>query len=907
MGWGIHLTSWKQFEARVADIFVSAGFIVERNKQMNGFEFDIVATRRTFGSFDLRIGVECKWRTDKEVGNNDVHEFVVKFRSIQSTQEFTHGIMVTNTRFSRNAYESSYHVPAVRLVTLDMLEDELIGGRLYLENSFRAYKADSAAKFINLSANLHPREHSGEKTQIANIVEYCSDVFEQSENHFVFLLGDFGTGKTTVAEQVHRTLAERFLAGGGNVFPVIQYLRTLQSFDTEESFIQAQIRLAAPELGLTLVDRIRDRHKLLYILDGFDEIATNAVEDERMGLLSRVMRIAAQADHLLLTSRPSYFTDIEGINRLVNALTRRDFSQAAQFGRPALTSDSAKAAKLAQSLAVVSKNGAGRQYQLFHKKNTSILEILPLAESDIEAYLRPHQSQLIQNYGRSVPEIVSALADIYDLSDLLTRPIFLSMLCEILLANILNINDPNLDIGAAGVYQIYVNAHLDRDWNVRQFLTRDERLAFARAAAVVMLEAGGSLEASKASIARIVARGNDSLAAIRRSELLRQEARVEADVKVCSFITLTTNDQVAFSHKSFMEYFVADTIVAQLEQSAPIEQLRSPLNYEILYFVGSYCIIRGRYFFDLIEHLNKIGPSESDVYRTNIRVALLYARRVSEDAKFFSINYESIKISKKTFKRCSFEDFILSNATFRGVCFDDCTFTKVTILGEVGHVTFTGCTGEILIGPKLGKVVAKTCCMVLRGSGEVGSRILKVEGGNWSQAQFELRADATSIIGVNFQEVSLVLPTASELALSNCSLTDVRITRGGAVRGATPKPVRISITGCELQGVSFADALIKPESFAQVRDHLADCTGVLFILDEFRAVRELRRGLEYVGWAITGKLLLLTSELRDVYLSNESSFTAAMDQDGRLAAITQLMAQHGKLPPKIMPEDFRRS
>ena len=111
----------------------------------------------------------------------------------------------------------------------------------------------------------------------------------------------------------------------------------------------------------------------------------------------------------------------------------------------------------------------------------------------------------------TVKEVYDIISNIYDLTDLMTRPLLLGMFVEILFKGDIDLEDADLKMGAAGLYQIYVNLHLFRDWKKRQFLSPKERLIFARAAAVSMLEAGENLQARFSSIVEVVNRGRNYL------------------------------------------------------------------------------------------------------------------------------------------------------------------------------------------------------------------------------------------------------------------------------------------------------------------------------------------------------------------------------------------------------------
>ena len=299
-------TGWKQFERDIARLFQAAGYGTEQNVDYSGQEFDIIATKRDFGDINSRIAIECKLRKTGSVSNADVHEFISAFNASARAHGLTYGIIVSNKNFSRQAHAAVHAHPQIRLVVAQTLERELLGARIYLEFAKGNYRSDFT-NYIPLAAkDVALRAES--VADIQDIAERCKLRLLDPQPSFTILLGDFGSGKTTIAEQVHSQLADAFLTGESGVFPLILYLRTLEQYASEENFIESHLKLSSRDFSLDRLKMLQIHNKIVLILDGFDEVAANASEDERMRLFSRVMRIATRGHSVMLTSRPSYLT-----------------------------------------------------------------------------------------------------------------------------------------------------------------------------------------------------------------------------------------------------------------------------------------------------------------------------------------------------------------------------------------------------------------------------------------------------------------------------------------------------------------------------------------------------------------------------------------------------------------------
>src|SRR3546814_17471475 len=76
-----------------------------------------------------------------------------------------------------------------------------------------------SANYVVLRAEK-VRERRRTKDSIPDAARYCAQRLRLATPSFTVLLGDFGSGKTTLAEQIHAQLAAVFLAEESDVFPL---------------------------------------------------------------------------------------------------------------------------------------------------------------------------------------------------------------------------------------------------------------------------------------------------------------------------------------------------------------------------------------------------------------------------------------------------------------------------------------------------------------------------------------------------------------------------------------------------------------------------------------------------------------------------------------------------------------
>lgn len=314
-----------KFEQEVAELFASSGYHIQTNAQKKGFEYDLIATISGVSGLTTKIAVECKFRSRQQIGSAEVNAFIAAFKASYLENEFTHAIVVSNQRFSRGAHEAIANSSKIVLRTIDELKADMNGSTNYLSHFPEGYRSRGHASFIDLYCDRKSKKtkvNGGKSFRRVPVVDECVELIEGGKK-CVFLLGDFGSGKTTISERIHSEFLNK---KEGKVFPVIMYLRNLREFDNDEDFIFSHFRKAGVSSPRSMFEYLSRERKVLFILDGFDEVHSNADELERSHQFVRVMRIATLSDHVLITSRPSYFSSVQELNSLMEALVQHSKS-----------------------------------------------------------------------------------------------------------------------------------------------------------------------------------------------------------------------------------------------------------------------------------------------------------------------------------------------------------------------------------------------------------------------------------------------------------------------------------------------------------------------------------------------------------------------------------------------------
>jgi hypothetical protein len=378
-----------------------------------------------------------------------------------------------------------------------------------------------------------------------------------------------------------------------------------------------------------------ERGPLLAILDGFDEIATNSTMQERYVYFARLFAITEKCSHVLLTSRPAVFANFTELNKMVAKVIDLNFRRAHQFQHKVRKKDEDRDLALKKNEEIVKARTLGPQFKKFPANKSRLATLQPLSKNKILAFFEPHKDTLMRRHRKSPQQIYNAILSVYDLTDIITRPLLIDMFIYVLINGEIDLNDEDLLVGPVSLYQNYINLHLDRENLKSQFLSREARLAFARGAAKTMLISGGALEATLDRVATVVKETEELSELLGQDILERRLEQVVTDVRTCGFLNITTDDRIVFAHKSFMEFFVADLIYQKILKHHMAEELDAPLNYEILQFLGGFGMVRQDFRLDLVQHLSRIGKTVSERYRTNLQLAILFSERHVIQKDFF--------------------------------------------------------------------------------------------------------------------------------------------------------------------------------------------------------------------------------------------------------------------------------
>ncbi len=323
------------------------------------------------------------------------------------------------------------------------------------------------------------------------------------------LLADYGSGKSTFCQHLAATLAidYLFIQEHERYHQRIPLLIPLRDFGRNPvdlkgylvTYLKQYCRVDNPDVEALM--KMAEAGLLLFILDGFDEMASRGTSDTVSMNIEQFEQVANVAQNkVLLTTRPEYFFNMYQEQRVLQAypcLYLQPFSE--------------------------------QQVDLYLEKRVP--------------FLKPRKGESKKNW-KYYREQINA---IHDLSDLVHRPVLLEMIVKtlpVLVAEGEAVNRPNL-------YQRYLEGELDRQIlkQRRDLLIRREKRFDIIERIALELYRTDKVELTSKEILEV----SKGLLTPEQQEEMEGSLR---EIVTCSFL-IRTGNEYRFSHQSFLEYLVA--------------------------------------------------------------------------------------------------------------------------------------------------------------------------------------------------------------------------------------------------------------------------------------------------------------------------------------------------------------
>lgn len=466
------------------------------------------------------------------------------------------------------------------------------------------------------------------------------------ENKALLILGDYGSGKTSFCYNYALDLLDSFMKYKSGYFPLLIKLR---GYNKAVGINQLLTDYFVNSLGINNFNiasfkLLLKNLNVVLIFDGYDEVAKKVDFDVKYDVLKEICNLADKKTKIILTCRPNYFQSHYEFDKIF-------------------------------------KNSPFP----FEPGDTPRIDFVEtsikgLTKKQVEEYIESFSDEFSKN-NISVEDILSAISNTHDLTDLSQRPFLLYMIVNTLPQILLEVKTKDeTKINAAKLYAFYTDMWIKREDNKNKTLIKQsDKELFCKEFALELYISDSDCLSYK-----------DFPDTIKK--YFKDVSRIEDidyfshDIQSCSFLTSDRSGDFKFIHKSFMEYFVADRIVCKINESNEDEQMISIINdtigntflsMEICFFINDI-ISTNKKFLDKIKYFYSLV---NDTARKNILSIL--SKTDTNLSEFITENYELTHPTKGLdLSFVKFRGKRIQNLNFSGCCF---------FQGEFDNVTFVNC------------------------------------------------------------------------------------------------------------------------------------------------------------------------------------------------------------------------
>ena len=591
----------KEAIARVKTLFEILGYSLESHKQIGGGPNIDLYGEITVGFSTTRTVVSCIFSLG-EIQKESIEEFAYRVCGPLYNQKLIESafiVSVSNQPFAQQALEFTKSM-GIRAVTYQELEYNLINFSRYVSefiDDFENHDQVSRSResiiidqpqwqdLFKYYVNLRCKEIVLNKKEIFDVDEYLNLWLSDKTKRHLSILGDYGTGKTSFCLHLIYNLAKIYQVKPSETrIPLFFSLRDCSPFVPIRTFILdklSQYHIVVNDYQA--FEKMVFGGRLLLIFDGFDELAENTDEQTALKRFRELNSLAKGQSKIILTCRTHYFKSEElSIDLLVP-----------------------------ETLTLFMRELAPRE-------DYSMIEIQEFDETQIIEFISK-RTEDPQTYWNDIKAI-------YNLADLATRPILLTMILQTL---------PQLKtvrgkVDSTSLYSFYTKYWLEREkW--RSVLTTEDKYRFAEQLAWQMfLRSNLSIHYDELLIQIESYFGN-------RFTIDQIAHTLDKDIRTSSFLIRDSSGNYKFVHKSFMEYLVGRKLAREIEDSR-IENLELRLiPHTILVFLKDLISPSG------IKKIKEVAI-QNNLYSTETRgicmdILLLLGEVINEVPWIFSLSF----------------------------------------------------------------------------------------------------------------------------------------------------------------------------------------------------------------------------------------------------------------------------
>lgn len=493
------------------------------NKEICNYTVDIYFEEKIRGK--IYRNAVC---VNKQIDENIIYEYMEMFKNLKINDKIEQGfIVVENITDDINKIVTEENI---KVTTVHDILQNIANFSEYLNNNIKYYEDSPIFKkdcYIPLTANLETKEDVG-------IIDDYFDNWIRSEGQLqLTVLGDYGTGKSTVAKRLAYRQAKKYLDNPENErIPILIELKIYQKSISIESLVTDLLinKYSVEIKNFNAFKHLNESGKLLIILDGFDEMASRVDLNVTLANFREFDKLISEQSKVILTCRTHYFKNQDEIHKL--------------------------------------HEGTEIYNKIDEKGGYSFLFLNPFKEEDFIKYLKKFFPDDWEKYYETI-------INTYNLRELAEKPILLELMVQTLPQIKIEENEK---LNHASLYDRYTKFWLNRDDWRSSLTTNDRELITEELAFYLFINDKDKIFYE--DLPKIIQHHFPDKRTFEIDILDR-------DVRTCTFLNRDDKGDYSFVHQSFMEFFVAKKLLNEIKDNNSDNFRLKKLPQEIIGFLAN--------------------------------------------------------------------------------------------------------------------------------------------------------------------------------------------------------------------------------------------------------------------------------------------------------------------------------
>lgn len=502
----------KGFMTEIADVYSLLNFEVYANQNVEGIPNSFIIKREVsgIGGFTISAVVVCHARMTE----TELTYMLDKKSEIQQEYMDHKWISVTAMGYDNNL-RSQLEKENFSCTTYSELILSLLPLTEYARKRSDVCQAWINEKWEGKDLFIRPNLETDTIFENQQALAYFSHWLGTDQENVLIVLGDLGTGKSTLAQFLFHDLAKTFLSDPlRHPAPILIPLKEVRKEVSLEGIIISHFAQNQINIDFNRFSHLVRVGKIIIFFDGFDEMADRVQWKVTQSNFNELLRAGSGRGKVFLTCRTHYFKDRrEQVSLIIG-----------------------KGPRLSSTETVLYR-------ELKQKTGATLVYLKEFDQDQIKDYLRRVRPESYEKNFKKIQRI-------HNLEELAHRPLLLD-----LIVNSLPQLENHQDVNAANLYTIFTNLWIEREREKGHGKVIDSKFKLA-----ILFQLTWQMwheekeEIHYTDLVQFLKHFEDSQTIKWSSDVLDDIFR---EMMTASFLKRDEDGNFSFMHRSFMEFFLA--------------------------------------------------------------------------------------------------------------------------------------------------------------------------------------------------------------------------------------------------------------------------------------------------------------------------------------------------------------